>query len=189
MEGSDQMPLGRWIVNRLLTAAVLSCAAATAAFGADVGRTLVASNVLKLAADTARSTGEATLVKQFLVPYAGMVRVKWELKSDGTHTAFASVGSQIDTCPISENTLATFQSFSCDLRVVVGDIVQISAGGQNIAPDTFSTAVTRRARVFFKVVNASGKGITLPDEANPSAPPEAPDEAAAPPQPSAGGKS
>ena len=177
-------------VATLLSAALLSFVITTGASGqtADVGRALVASDVLKLAADTARSSGEVTLVKQFLVPYAGVVRMKFELKSDGTHTATAFVESQIDSCPLSQTTLATFQSFTCDLRVVVGDVVQISVGGEQDGA-TFSTGVVRRARMFFNVINASGSGTTLPDEPDPFASPEAPDAAAVDPLPSTGGKS
>jgi hypothetical protein len=118
-----------------------------------------------LSADTTRSGSDFTLVKQFIVPYAGVVRVKWQLKSDGSHDAFAFVESQIDSCPVSSTTLATFETFSCKLRVVAGDLIEVTVRGEqvNIDPVAFSTGSVRRGQLFFDVVNSSGQGKTLAD--------------------------
>src|SRR6188508_2206209 len=54
------------------------------------GRALVASNVLRLSADTLRSGFSA---KDFIVPHAGVVRVRYTFKSDGTGSVSVSVSS------------------------------------------------------------------------------------------------
>jgi hypothetical protein len=150
-------------VTTLFAAAVLASVIATGAFGqtANVGRALVASNALKLSADTQRSGKFPTIVKELFVPYAGVVRVTWELRSDGSHTGFAFVISAADNCD-SSTMLATFQSLTCDLRVVAGDVVKVSVGGSP-DPGTFiySTAFIRNVRVHYNVVNASGLGKVL----------------------------
>jgi hypothetical protein len=154
-------------VATLSSAAVLSFVITTGASGqtADVGRALVVSDRLRLSADTTRSGSDFTLVKQFIVPYAGVVRVKWQLKSDGSHDAFAFVESQIDSCPVSSTTLATFETFSCKPRVVAGDLIEVTVRGEqvNIDPVAFSTGSVRRVQLFFDVVNSSGQGKTLAD--------------------------
>jgi hypothetical protein len=153
------------VISAFLSAAVLSSAAATGAFGQtnDTGRALVASNVLKLSADTERSGTFSTTVKEFIVPYAGVVRVRWQLKSDGTGIATATVLGTIDTCSSTNGTTA-YQLGICDLRVVAGDRVLVSARG-TMDPFTFvtSTAFIRRVRITFNVVDATGVGATLVD--------------------------
>jgi hypothetical protein len=156
-------------VNRmttLLSSAVLASVAATGASSqtADVGRVLVASNILKLSADTARSGTFQTAIKQFIVPYSGVVKVSWQLKSDGTHTATASINSRIQTCN-STTTAATFQTASCNLRVVAGDGVQVWAQGQIIDFTTFTYSPTsiRQVRLFYNVVNSTGVGLVVSD--------------------------
>lgn len=150
-------------VATFVSAAVLSSLVATGAFGqtANVGRALVASNVLKLSADTARSGKFPIVVKELFVPYAGVVRVTWELRSDGSHTGSAFAASAADNCD-SSTMLATFQSHTCDLNVVAGDVVKVSVGGSP-DPGTFiySTAFVRNVRVHYNVVNASGLGKVL----------------------------
>ncbi|HET7681394.1 MAG TPA: hypothetical protein VFK79_14825 [Xanthobacteraceae bacterium] len=158
-------------ITTLLSAAALSSVIATGASGqtgdvgdgraltADVGRALVASNSLKLSADTLRSGSPATPFKQFIVPYAGVVRVTWQFRSDGTHTATAAITSNIHRCDAS-TMLATFQAKTCDLRVVAGDLVQAQAIGEFVNPG-FSTAHIRQVRVYYNVVNATGVGKTL----------------------------
>jgi hypothetical protein len=159
-------------ITTVLAAVVLLFVTPTGAFAqtADAGRALVASDNLKLSADTPRSGAEPKVVKRFIVPYAGVVRIRWQVRSDGIHKAYSFVTSQIDSCPIRTTTLDTFQSFACNLRVVGGDIVEVSAEGQQ--DPGYSNWHLRRVRLFFDVVNASGKGRTLPDE-NPFAAPEA----------------
>jgi hypothetical protein len=150
-------------VTTLLSAAVLSSVIATGAFGqsADVGRALVDSNALKLSADTPRS-GPSTPAKEFIVPYAGVVRVSWQFRSDSiNHTTTSFAGSAIDRCDFS-TTATTFQARTCDLRVAAGDKVTVQATGElNPMTFTFSTAFVRQARVFYNVVNASGLGKVL----------------------------
>src|SRR5687768_8702930 len=87
----------------LLAAAVLSCFVAAPALGQtnSNGKALAASNVLKLRADTPRSSVEP-LVKQFVVPFAGTVRVRWQFKTDDTGaTVYLDVHSEVDSCAAS----------------------------------------------------------------------------------------
>lgn len=145
-----------------LAAVIFSSVIATGAFGlsADVGRALVASDVLRLSSETALSGSGA--IKAFIVPYAGVVRIKLQLKSDGSHTAMAEITSQIDSCS-KVTTSATYQTFTCNLRVVAGDRVQAQMFGEFLGGSSFSTVSIRRARVFYNVVNSSGVGKILQD--------------------------
>ena len=70
------------IIATVLSALAWSLAMASGASAQlnPTGRALVASNVLRLSADVTRS-GPTTFVKEFIVPFAGLVRVKWEVKS------------------------------------------------------------------------------------------------------------
>jgi hypothetical protein len=165
-------------VTTLFAAAGLSFVMATGAFAqtADVGRALVASNNLRISADITRSGTDPVLVKQFIVPYAGVVQIRWQLRSDGTHTANSFVASQIDSCPVRSTTQDTYQTFTCNLRVAGGDLVEVSAEGEQTPG--YSTWSVRRARLFFDVVDSSGRGRTLPDE-TPFAAPEVSDAVAA----------
>lgn len=127
------------------------------------GRSLVASNALKLSADTERS-GAAVVAKRFLVPFPGTVRVKWQIKSDGSgQPANLSVSTQIGTCSDSHSG-ANYKTGACDIRVVAGDIVEVSARGtQNFTTFVFSTAFMRNVRVFYNVVDSTGAGQVLND--------------------------
>src|SRR6185437_12273291 len=122
------------------------------------GMSLVASNVLKLSADTERSGGIVP-AKRFLVPFAGIVRIKWQIKSDGSgQPANITAGSQLGTCSDSHPG-ANYKIGTCDLRVVAGDIIEVSARGtQNFMTFIFSTAFMRNVRIFYNVVDSTGAG-------------------------------
>src|SRR4051812_15138016 len=76
-------------LSALLCAAIL-CGGVISATALDgPGRTLVASGVLKLSADTQRSG--FLIIKQFIVPYAGVVRLRYQFKSDGQGPQTVSV--------------------------------------------------------------------------------------------------
>jgi hypothetical protein len=139
---------------RLLAAAIFSSIIASGAYGltADVGRALVASNVLRLSSDAELSGSGA--IKAFIVPYAGVVRMRLQLRSDGIDTALAEITSRPGSCSKS-TTSASYQTFTCNLRVVAGDRVQAQI---------FGDAVTiRNVRVFYNVVDSSGVGKILMD--------------------------
>ena len=76
-------------LTTLLSAAVVSSFVATLALGQtnDPGKVLVPSNALKLRADTERSSSSEGTLKKFIVPFAGKVRVRWQLKTDGSAPA------------------------------------------------------------------------------------------------------
>ena len=153
------------IVATLLSSIVLSSTIATAAISQtnDTGRALVASNVLRLSANTERS-GFQTPAKKFIVPFRGVVRVRWQMKSDGSgQLATANIVSSIDSCT-SGTVAPTYQPGACNLRVVAGDLIEVSASG-TMHPTTFifSDAFIRNVRVFYNVVNNPATGVTLAD--------------------------
>src|SRR3954471_21277457 len=122
-----------------LLAAVLSAIIATAAFGQagtprvvapanDTGRMLVLSKTLQLSADTERS-GIVVPAKTFFLPYPGQVRIRWQVKSDGSgNPATVTAGGQLGACS-SSNSTAAYRTGVCELRVVAGDILQVTAHG------------------------------------------------------------
>src|SRR4051812_33614802 len=68
-------------LSALLSAAILCGGVTNTTALEGPGRALAASNVLKLSADTQRSG--FFIIKQFIVPYAGVVRLRYQFKSDG----------------------------------------------------------------------------------------------------------
>lgn len=146
---------------RLPAAVILSSVIATGAFGqnADIGRALVVSDNLRLSADTPRSGGQ-TSVKEFIVPYAGVVRVELQLKSDGSHLATARVTSLVAGCDRSAKA-ATYKDFACNLRVAAGDRVKVQAEGESLGGGSFSTAFIKNVRVFYDVVDSTGQSKIL----------------------------
>jgi hypothetical protein len=131
------------------------------------GRALMASNVLKLSADTQRSG--FFIVKEFIVPYAGVVRMRYQFKSDGLgpQTVTVSPTTSIDfnnSCGTTTSA-TTFQNGTCDLKVVAGDRVRFQAQGQMaIFPATGqSTPTVRNVRLFWNVVDSAGTGSVLQD--------------------------
>lgn len=128
------------------------------------GRELTPSNVIRLSADTPR-TGTLTVSKSFVVPYAGTVRASWQLRSNESgKTATVSVTSLIDGC--SNNSSAqTFVAQSCDLRVVAGDRVIVTASGQMdiSTPGVNSSVSIKGVRLRWNVKNSAGTGTVLTD--------------------------
>jgi hypothetical protein len=55
----------------------------------------------------------------------------------------------------------TFQSFTCDVRVVEGDLVKVFVEGELVPSASFATV--QRVRVLYDVVDASGRGKVLMD--------------------------
>jgi hypothetical protein len=75
---------------------------------------------------------------------------------------------------------------------MANDLVEVSLQGEQDLSTPgfpFSTGFVRHVRVFFDVVNSSGRGKTLPDDPDPFSDPTAPDAAATDMLPSPGGKS
>ena len=150
------------VLATVLAAAVLTSLSAPVAFGQTKGdgRALVASNVLKLRADTPRS-GFAPLSKQFVVPFAGTARVRWQFKTDGSGpTAYLNINSEVDSC-VASTTAAAYQSGVCDLRVVRGGPISVTAYGGGLPQG--ARVSMRNVRVFYNVVDHPGVGITLLD--------------------------
>jgi hypothetical protein len=141
----------------------------------DNGRVLVASNVLKLA-----SPGEVSgtgffggTAKRFLVPFNGVVRVKWKIKTDASgQPASIGVTSAVETCIAGTNLSTTSQTYvegSCDLRVVAGDIVYVTVKGSQPFPANPldpplppTTGFMQDVRLFYDVKNGNGLGKVLP---------------------------
>jgi hypothetical protein len=144
-------------VVALLAATALSSSFAPLALGQTNGngKALVASNVLKLRADTPRSTAES-VSKQFVVPFAGTVRVRWQFKSDGSGSmAYLSIHSEVDSC-FASTARSIYQAGMCDLRVMRGGPISVSAYGGPVVS-------IRNVRIFYDVVDHTGVGITLLD--------------------------
>ena len=147
------------ILATLLSAAALSSFAATLTFSQTngTGKALVASGTLQLSADTVRSgppPGEEW-TKMFFVPFAGVVRVRWQLKSDGsghkaTTTIYSATG--FDHC-FASTTATTYQQRVCNLHVVRGG---------DIVASLFSGRI-RNVRVYYDVVDHPGTGKVLLD--------------------------
>ena len=150
----------------LFYAAVLLVTGTTHAHAAEgPGRALVASNVLKLSADTQRSAQAFGILKEFIVPYAGKIRVRWQIKSgDSGKQASLVVTSRIENCT-DNTTLTTYKAGQCDIRVAAGDLVQfVLSGTPDINPPFItSTAFVRNARVYYNVVDATGLGAVKTD--------------------------
>jgi hypothetical protein len=146
------------LLKTLLAAAVVTFAMASGATAQNLGKVLVASGVLKLSADTERSGTNSSTIKQFIVPYAGTVRVRWQIKATQTG-AFANlkVEGQIASC--SDSTLSkTYVGGTCVLYVVAGDMIRVSVSGESA-----TLAYMRNVRVYYNVVNAPGTGTVLND--------------------------
>jgi hypothetical protein len=145
-------------------AALLSSAIITDASAQNLGKILIVSKVLQLSADTERSGTTSSTIKQFVVPYAGMVRVKWEIKSGkSSRFANASVVGQIGTCS-SSTLMLTYQAGSCELRVVAGDLIDVFVKGEPGQNGTnYSLAFIRNVRVFYSIVDSQGAGAVLND--------------------------
>jgi hypothetical protein len=153
-------------IVRTLTSALLLAAATSGASALEgPGRALAASNVLKLSADTTRSGLLAS--KEFVVPYAGVVRVKLQYRSDGNgpQNVSLAVNSTIHNCSDS-TTQTNFKAYSCDLKVVAGDRVRVTAMGfMTVYPDppAQSAAYLRNVRLYWTIINSAGTGGVLLD--------------------------
>jgi hypothetical protein len=154
-------------VTTLFSAAVLSSLIASGASGqtpeaaalSDVGRLLVASNNLKLSADAERSSSFLpTLVKQFVIPYAGVVRVSLELKSSNLGAPVnARVTSQIDNHCVASTMSTTYATFTCNVRVVAGDMVEVRV--ESVIPAFFG--FVKNVRMYYNILDSAGVGKTL----------------------------
>lgn len=142
----------------------------------DNGRVLVASNVVKLEslALVSGSGFVGSIPKRFLLPFNGVVRVKWKVRS-GTagKSAFVSIVSQLGPCDIGiTNQITTSTAFvngKCDIRVVQGDIVTVSVNGTAGFHNSITTIFTpdsagfmKDVTVSFNVQNGTGLGKVLP---------------------------
>jgi hypothetical protein len=149
-------------------AAIISFSTISGAAALDgPGRALIASNVLRLSADTPRTSTSAvgTGFKEFIVPYGGTVRVKWFLRSNETGKSVSvTIRSSIHEC-VDSTTSETYESQNCDLRVSAGDRVQASAiGAFDIGNPTMRSSVTlRNVRLHWNVVDSTGTGAVIAD--------------------------
>jgi hypothetical protein len=152
--------------NGILTAvlaAALSFAAASSAQAQNLGKVLVPSGVLRLSADTERSGTTTSTTKQFVVPYAGTVRVRWQIKSGHKFAAaHIAVAGSIAKCSGSTLSL-TYDGDSCLLFVVAGDLVQVTVHGEDLGNGEFALGYMRNVRLYYNVVNSPGTGSVLND--------------------------
>ena len=127
------------------------------------GLALVASNVVRLSADTQRSG--FTVSKEFLVPQRGVIRVRYQLKHDGATSGSFSVASTLDPSNnCSASATLVYVTKVCDLRVLAGDRVRVNGSGfLNVMPIAQSTVFLRNVRLHWNVVNATSAGEVLVD--------------------------
>lgn len=88
------------------------------------------------------------------MPYAGTVRVKWQLKStDGGQVATIVVNSRIESCN-STTMQTTYTSEECDIRVAAGDLLLIMGSVSNSSASVF----VRNVRVYYDLIDSTGLG-------------------------------
>jgi hypothetical protein len=123
------------------------------------GRALVAANVEQILDATAAASHQSVL-RAFIPPYSGTVRVKWDARSrDGTVVVVAAVVKSLDSCS-QQTTNTAYVSQSCDLRVTGGMPVMILASPD----DSANTAYLKNVSLNYKVINARGETVAGPDE-------------------------
>ena len=148
-------------MNRiLLPVIVLSCLTPLSALALEgPGRALVPSQTILQASVNAIVTGEPgnQVVRAFIPPYSGTVRVRWEARSgDGTTVFTAAAASQLAFCD-KDILSKTFVSKACDIRVAAGMPLYVFA-----SPDVnTNTASLRNVQVYYKVVDSDGKMIVF----------------------------
>jgi hypothetical protein len=133
----------------------------TSAFALDgPGRALVASNTLQVANNpvTSSSARGSGVVRAFIPPYSGTVRVKWELRSgNGTAVnAYVSV-AHIGECSGATVMSTTPVSQTCDIRVLGGFPVVINAYPQ----DSMNIVYLRNVSLSYTVLDSDGKAIAF----------------------------
>lgn len=132
----------------------------------DNGRVLVASNVVKLESLALVSGSDffGSIPKRFLVPFNGVVRVKWKVRSSvAGKSVFVTVTSAVGPCDsgiVNQTTTSTtFVDGRCNIRVAQGDIVNVKVNTGTL-PDT--TGFMKDVTVSFNVQNGTGIGQVLP---------------------------
>ena len=146
-------------LTKLLSVAIVSSFVATPAFSQtnDPGKVLVPSNALQLRADTERSSSSEGMLKKFIVPYAGRVRVRWQLKTDGSAPANVIAQSVMEHCAATTYS-TTYEQGSCHLRVLEGDYIEVrsyAAAGTRVS--------VRNVRLYYDVVDNPGTMIRIPN--------------------------
>jgi hypothetical protein len=121
------------------------------------GRALAVSDTVLQISNDAVVTGEAgeDVIRSFIPPYSGVVRVKWELSSgDGTRL-FSSAGVvHLSIC--ERRAVGTaFVMKTCDIRVAAGMPITVSAWPSN----GDNTASLRNVRLYYRVVDSDGLSI------------------------------
>ncbi len=130
----------------------------------------VASNTLRATADTERqnSNGNSFISKTLFSPYAGTVRVTWQIRtSNAASYARVEVGNIGDLCvdPAGgdEGTFVTrstsYIDGTCDLHIVAGDRIEIHLTTQQNGVPVF----IRNFCLHFDIANVSADGIALQD--------------------------
>jgi hypothetical protein len=143
-----------------IACAVLALTQAAAA--QTITKRMVASDTLRASAPTLRTTTSTVggPVKQFYLPYGGVVRLSWKFRSDGVNTATVLVHLVLSlptSCGGSTQS-AQFVSQSCDFEVPAGSHIQIyltSSNGQAVS--------IRNARLSFDLVDVTRPALVIFD--------------------------
>jgi hypothetical protein len=120
------------------------------------GRALIASNTEQIANNPVQTaTDGSTILVTFVPPYSGTVRVKWDFKSkDGTSVFSQADVPHLSNC-VAESTGTAYSKGSCDVRVMGGMPITISA----FASQTTNTAYLRNVSLSYKIVDSDGEII------------------------------
>lgn len=126
-----------------------------------LNRTCIASNTIRLSANTERTTSSATptRVKRIIVNSSGICRVSFDLQFSGgiaygqVYRNGTAYGTQRST------TSRSYVTYTEDLAFRIGDMIELyiwTSGSSYIA-------LTRNFRVFFDYVTPSPDGIVVAD--------------------------
>ena len=143
-------------LSAIAAIAVLSPASAGKALALEgPGRTLQPANLLQAKNDPVISATGDRVLRAFIPPYPGTVRVRWDVRSsDGSLVFSAAVVDHLSNC-IQNTTSKAFAAKVCDLRVAPGMPLYVYA-----SPDSATnTALLRNVRVYYRVADSDGKTV------------------------------
>jgi hypothetical protein len=121
------------------------------------GRSVVASNVLRISTNPAVTSNiGSSVVRAFIPPYSGTVRLKWEIKSSNGLSVSANVSvHSMSNCEEQTTTSTAFVVQTCDIQVAGGFPVVINAS----TSDGSTKVSLRRVEMLFTLLDSDGKPI------------------------------
>jgi hypothetical protein len=154
-----------WAAMTMAVGLVAVMTSAAAAQDPANGKMLVVSETIQLESESLVASDGTTqsIIKRFLVPFRGLVRVEWKVRKTaaGNAAAFVFVESALESCigATNQNTESTtFVTGFCALRVATGDVVQVWVQGSNDS----SNALLKDVRLLYDVKPGNAVGKVLP---------------------------